>query len=60
MNIEFEYRISNFEFSLKRVWLGGSRANTSSPWQWTDGSDWGWQKWDEWDDGSEPNDKLTQ
>ena len=33
------------------VWLGGSRASPSSPWQWTDGSDWGWQKWDQ----GEPN-----
>ena len=44
----------------QKVWLGGSRANTSSPWQWTDGSDWGWQKWDEWDDGSEPNNLLLE
>ena len=30
----------------QKVWLGGSRASPSSPWQWTDGSDWGWQKWE--------------
>ena len=32
--------------SARLVWLGGSRASPSSPWQWTDGSDWGWQKWE--------------
>ena len=37
--------------SVRSVWLGGSRASPSSPWQWTDGSDWGWQKWDQ----GEPN-----
>ena len=37
--------------SAGAVWLGGSRASPSSPWQWTDGSDWGWQKWDQ----GEPN-----
>ena len=40
--------------SASTVWLGGSRANTSSPWQWTDGLDWGWQKWNQ----GEPNNLM--
>ena len=40
--------------SAGAVWLGGSRASPSSPWQWTDGSDWGWQKWNQ----GEPNNLM--
>jgi len=37
--------------SVRAVWLGGKRRSLVDQWQWTDGSEWSWQKWDK----GEPN-----
>ena len=28
------------------VWIGATRVSPAFPWQWTDSSDWVWQKWE--------------